>query len=295
MRVAIIGSSGQLGSELAHVLRMVAKVVPLTRHQLDLTNSKSIVTTLDEVRPDVVVNCGAITAVDAIEKDEATALAVNGTAVGVLGELATKLNFGLVHFSTNSVYDGDTDGAYTELDVCNPLNAYGRTKLRGDEALLSMDAPALIVRTAWLYSIERRSFVSAMLRKAREVETMRVVTDVRSNPIYCRDLAETVALVLYRAAPFPRAYMRQYRGVYHVANEGACSKYELVLAALALDPNKNRHKVRDVLPITTADTDDTARRPRNTELNCTKFETQFDIICPTWQSGLERCLTGRYT
>lgn len=291
MIVLVLGADGQVGFEATAVLRLTADVVALAERELDITNHDALVGKLERVRPAVVVNAAAYTNVDGAESDEERAVQVNASAVAVLGEQARRLRFGLVHFSTDFVFDGTKGAAYVEDDEARPVGAYGRTKLAGERALREIDAPSVILRTAWVYGMRTESFVSTMLRLARTQTELRVVADQRGNPTFCRDLAEAVGLIVRGVRDAPHERLRDLRGVYHLAGGGACSRHELAVTALSLDPKRSEHTAR-VVPIATSEMPMPARRPAHVDLDCTKAHEALGVRLPPWRESLVRALAG---
>ena len=273
-------------------MRLFGDVTTLVETELDITDSGALRDRLRMVEPHVVINAAAYTNVDGAETDEARAIAINATAVRVLGELALEVGFGLVHFSTDFVFDGNKGLPYVESDEPSPLSVYGRSKQLGERALVELDAPAIILRTAWVYSTRSKSFVSTMLRLARTKPELRVVDDQRGNPTFCRDLAESVALVLRGMGNDLFGTFRESRGIYHLAGRGTCSRHELAVATLALDPYQNEQIVQEVLPIPTSEMPLPAARPAEVNLDCSKFDRAFGIRLPPWRDSLARALAG---
>ena len=190
-----------MGYELAGALSIFADVTRVLRTELAL-DADNVAPLVEETRPDVIVNASAYTDVDGAEREPEIADAVNARLVGALGETARRRGSALVHFSTDFVFDGEKGTPYLETDETAPLNAYGRSKLAGERALSEMDAPAVVLRTAWVYSLRRKSFVTTMLRLAREREELAVVTDQIGSPTFCRDLAAaTTSLTSTRSTP----------------------------------------------------------------------------------------------
>ncbi len=292
MRVYILGSDGQLGHELCGVLGCFAEVIRATEAGYDMTDATALRDALRSAAPDVIVNAAAYTDVDGAEREPERARKVNADAVGVLGELAVSMRCPLVHYSTDFVFDGTQSRPYTEDDTPNPLSVYGRTKLEGERALLDRGAPALILRTAWVYGTRARSFVSSVLRLAREREELRIVQDQIGNPTFCRDLAEATGLVLYEARHHPHEALAPLAGLYHVAGGGSCSRYELACAAVALDPDKRSHKVQRIVPIPTSAYPLPATRPATAALDCSKAHRVLGIRLPPWRESLARALAG---
>lgn len=288
MKILLLGKNGQLGHELLGPLSCVGEVDARSRNEVDLANLDALRRALDEARPSVVVNAAAHTDVDGAERDPEAARKVNRDAVALLGEEAKKRQFGLVHVSTDFVFDGEKRTPYVETDAPSPINAYGQSKLEGERALEEIDAPAIVLRTAWVYSLRRKSFVTAILRAAREREELRVVSDQIGNPTYCRDLAEAIALLVYGLRRDPHAQFAERRGVYHLAGEGEVSRYDFARAILELDPKREEHRARRIVPIASSDYPLPARRPAYSALSCAKFREAFGIRLPNWREALAR-------
>jgi dTDP-4-dehydrorhamnose reductase len=290
MNVLLLGSGGQLGTSLVGALGTFARVTALDRAALDFERPTALRDAVASHKPDVVVNAAAFTDVDRAEKEEAAATRINGEAVGILGEECRRQRAALVHYSTDFVFDGRASVPYREEDPTAPLGAYGRSKLAGEKALLATDAPALVLRTAWVYSPGRRSFVASILRFARERESLRIVSDQTGNPTFAGDLACVTALLLYGVRRDPFGALDDARGIYHVAGGGFTTRYELATAVIAADPRPQEHRVRQVDPVSTAEYPLPAPRPAYAPLDCTKFQTRFGLALPDWKESLRRAL-----
>jgi dTDP-4-dehydrorhamnose reductase len=290
MRVVVLGGTGQVGSELLPALSTFAEVIAPARAAVRLEDRDGLRRFLDEARPDVVVNAAAWNDVDGAEGDEAGALAINRDAVALLGEAARAGGFGLIHYSTDFVFDGEKGAPYVEDDAVSPLGAYARSKVEGERALHAVDAPAIVLRTAWVYSVRAKSFVSAILAAARRREELRVVADQVGHPTFARDLAVATALLLRGVERAPFEAIRDARGVYHAAGGGATSRFELARAALALDPRASEHVVKRVLPVGSDEYPLPARRPREVILDGEKLRARFGLALPPWQDALRRAL-----
>ena len=263
-----------------------------SRTELDLGDPASIAGAVSRSRPELIANTAAYNDVDGAEREPGAALRINRDAVAVLGEQALRHRAALVHYSTDFVFDGKKAAPYLESDAPEPLGAYARSKLAGERALLDLRAPALILRTAWVYSLRRKSFVSTILRLARERQELRVVDDQVGNPTYCADLARATVELAERLGPDPHAGAVEHAGVYHAAGGGSCSRFELARAVLELDPRREEHVVRAVLPISSAEMLAPAPRPASAPLDCTKLERRFGIRLPPWRDALKRALQG---
>lgn len=278
-RILLTGCRGQVGWELERSLSPLGAVVACDHNTLDLAAPDRIRAILREVRPAIVVNAAAYTAVDKAEAAADQALAINGTAPGILAEEAKRLGALLVHYSTDYVFDGAKPTPYTEDDAANPLNAYGRSKLAGEQAIRQVGGDHLILRTSWVYGLRGHNFLRTVMRLVAEKPVLRVVNDQIGAPTWCRSIAETTAALLARGdGP---------RGLFHLSAGGETSWHGFAAAiAAALAP-----AVR-VEGITTAAYPLPAQRPANSRLDCSRLQA-LGIALPTWESQLALCLDGR--
>jgi dTDP-4-dehydrorhamnose reductase len=290
MKAVVVGAAGQVGAALVGALGSFAEVRPLDRRVLDVSDLDAVRDALRREKPAVVVNASAFTDVDGAERDEAAATRVNRDAVAVMGEECRRLRAGLVHYSTDFVFDGRGSRPYREDDPTGPLGAYGRSKLAGEVALAESEAPAIVLRTAWVYSPGRKSFVASILRLARERETLRIVSDQSGSPTFAGDLAIATALLLHGFQKDPFAACDEARGIYHLAGSGETTRYELAKAIVALDPRAAEHRVRELSPIATSEYPLPAARPAYAPLACGKFKQRFGIQLPPWREALARAL-----
>ncbi len=291
MKTLVLGCKGQVGSEVMAPLACFGEVVGADLADVDVGDLDALRAFVRRVAPDLVVNAAAYNEVDRAEQDEQGALRVNAHAVALLGEEMKRARGALLHYSTDFVFDGTTGRPYREDDAPNPLGKYGESKLAGERALAELDAPAIVLRTAWVWSLRRKSFVSAMLKLAREREVLKVVDDQVGCPTSARDLAEITALIAYGARADVHRAFSDARGVYHAAGAGACSRFELARAAIELDPAKHEHKVRSIEPVPTSAYPLPARRPASAPLDCGKLGARFGLALPDWRDSLARAFT----
>lgn len=292
MKVLVLGAGGQVGHELAGFLRLFADVDAPGR-ELDLADAPRLVAAIEASSPHAIVNCASFNDVDGAEKDPDAALAVNARAVVAIGRVAKERGIAVVHYSTDFVFDGEKAGSYVETDPTRPLSAYGRSKLEGEEGLAATGAAAIVLRTAWVYSLRRKSFVTAILNAARTRDELKVVADQTGSPTFARDLAAATAMLLHGARSDLVGTFERARGVYHLAGSGACTRHELAVAALEIDPNRAEQRARRVLPIPTSEYPLPAKRPANAPLDCSKIERVFGLRLPPWRDGLARALAKR--
>ncbi len=287
MIILLLGKNGQIGWELQRTLPTLGQVVALGRDRLDLADAIALRRTVREVRPDIIVNAAAYTAVDRAEEEAALAMAVNGIAPGILAEEAARLKALLVHYSTDYVFDGTGTAPYREEDRPNPLNVYGRSKLAGEEAIRASGAPHLIFRTSWVYGLRGKNFLLTMLRLAREQEELRIVNDQVGTPNWCGMAAEVTTMVLreYRAREDS-----SLAGTYHLSAEGKASWYDFARAILSADPRKEEQVCRRIIPIATAQYPTPARRPLYSVLDNRKIKSTFNLKMERWDRYLEQLL-----
>jgi dTDP-4-dehydrorhamnose reductase len=286
MKLLLLGNTGQLGWELERTLQPLGQVVALDFPGIDMANADSIRKVVRQQSPQVIVNATAYTAVDKAESEPDLAYAINATGPGVLAEEARRLNAALIHYSTDYVFDGTKGTPYVETDLPHPLNVYGQSKLAGEQAIQSVDGTYLILRTAWVYSLRRESFVSKVLQWARQHETLRIVDDQVSNPTWARMLAESTAQVIAQGRGEPVGYIREKAGLYHLAGAGSCSRFEWAKVILELDPKKEEQIVKMILPAKSIEFLTQAKRPTNTGLDCTRSESVYHLAIQFWKETL---------
>lgn len=285
--ILIIGRIGQVGWELRRTLAPLARIVSVDFPDIDLTNAASIVKWVRDTQPRIIVNAAAYTAVDKAETETDKCNKINAVAPGVLAEEAKKLSALLVHYSTDYIFDGTKTTPYTEEDQPNPLGAYGRSKLAGDQAILQIDGQHLIFRLCWVYGARGQNFMLTMMRLAREREKLRVVSDQFGCPTWSRLIAETTSLALKQilAAQEPDAF----KGVYHLAASGQTSWHGFAEAIVKHMPVEGR-KCKEIEAITTSEYPLPAKRPAYSTLSCQRLQQTFGLQLPDWQESLEQVL-----
>jgi dTDP-4-dehydrorhamnose reductase len=276
VKILLTGRNGQVGWELERSLNGLGEVVAFDRTRLDLADPDQIISAVRSVRPDVLVNAAAYTAVDRAESEPDTAHAINAFAPGLLSEEAKKLGALLVHYSTDYVFDGTKRGAYSEKDAPNPLNIYGRTKWAGERAVQAAGGRHLILRTSWVYAPRGKNFLLTILRLAKERKELRVVDDQIGAPTTSAMIAEATARILTCADP---------HGLYHLSASGRTSWHGFAEAIL-----RGAGFGIPVMPIPTSQYPTPARRPANSLLDNTVLERHFEIRVPVWEEGLATSL-----
>jgi dTDP-4-dehydrorhamnose reductase len=287
MRILLFGALGQLGTELQAALASLGEIAGYDIHNLDLERTSEVRETIRAIHPHVIVNASAYTAVDLAESESEKAFHVNGDIPALFAEEAAKINSFLIHYSTDYVFDGTKDLPYVEDDKTNPLGVYGSSKLAGEDAICAGKANYLILRTAWVYSRNRNSFVTKVLEWSRKQEVLKVVSDQVSNPTWARTLADVTAQLLNQRFD----YLIERQGLYHVAGDGYGSRLDWAKQILAFDPNKHEQTVREIVPALTSDFPTPAQRPLFSALDCSHFQATFDIHLPRWQDELKMAMT----
>jgi dTDP-4-dehydrorhamnose reductase len=285
MRILLLGADGQVGHELCGPLATIGELAALRRADCDVTDSEALAAALRAGRPNLIVNATAYNAVDRAEDEAEIATAVNEKAVAQLGELALELRAGLIHMSTDYVFDGKTTRPYREDDPTAPLSVYASSKLAGEKALRDLGAPALVFRTSWVFS-RRPCFLSRMLRLAEEREELSVAHDQMSCPTFARDLAAAIAMVAYGFRHGPHAALTEHQGVYHLCGSGVASRWELVREAIARDPRPS--KVEAIHPVPASTFPTKAERPHYSAMDCTLAAERFGVRLPHWRDGVRR-------
>lgn len=286
-KILLTGINGQVGHALLPQLSG-HEVIGLSRNELDLSNSDAIRNAIREIKPDLIINPAAYTAVDKAESEPDLAYAINAIAPQVIAEEAAKLGSTLIHFSTDYVYDGRKNAPYVETDTVNPQSIYGKSKLAGEVAIQAVGLPHLILRTSWVYGVYGKNFLKTILRLASEREQLGIVADQIGAPTSSMSIATALEELVAQ-------WDGQQSGIYHFTNTGntswhgfACEivrQYKALnyLPALITD-------VEAIKPLTTADYPTPASRPANSCLDNAKLQQDFGIALPTWQAGLQKVM-----
>lgn len=291
-KILLFAKNGQLGWELQRSLAPLGEVIALDYPQVDFSQPEALRQVVRELKPDLIVNPAAYTAVDKAEAEPEKAFLINRDSVRVLAEESRRLRAPLVHYSTDYVFDGRKGSPYVESDTTHPLNVYGQSKLEGDQAVVESGTAAVILRTSWVYSNRVGGFVNKVLQWARQQETLHIVDDQISGPTSARQLAEVTALLLAKSGPDAYDWWLEKGGVYHCAGDGACSRFEWAQRILALDPRAEEQKVKALLPAKSADFPVPADRPLVSVLNCDRLEQVFGLRLPPWEQALQLVLEG---
>lgn len=284
MRCLILGKNGQLGNAFAERLPLHFETISLGKNDLNVLDLDKIREVLRAIQPDLLINASAYTAVDRAESEIDLATTINALAPRVMAEEMERLNGGLIHFSTDYVFDGKSKDTNSEADIPAPINVYGASKLYGEYLIQQVQSRFLIFRTSWVYARNGDNFVTRVLKWARENDEISIVSDQIGNPTCARDLAGWVTKVLLGADGNLSNYLADYRGIYHCAGKGAVSRYELAKEILETVSSLNPR----IVPVTSDKFPTKAQRPQNSSLNVALFEKTFGIPIPSWQESLWR-------
>ena len=292
MKILLLGKNGQVGWELQRSLAPLGELVALDRHSQpcgDLSQPQRLAETVRALRPDVIVNAAAHTAVDKAESEVDLARTLNATAPAALAQAAAETGAWLVHYSTDYVFDGSGTNPWQEGDATGPLGVYGLTKLEGEQAIAASGCRHLIFRTSWVYAARGGNFAKTMLRLAQERERLTVIDDQHGAPTGADLIADVTAHAIRTAMQQP-----QVSGLYHLVAAGETSWHgyarHAIAQARALRPDIP-WKVGEIAPVPTSAFPTPARRPLNSRLNTQKLQQTFGLNLPHWQTGVDRLLT----
>ena len=291
MKILLFGKNGQVGWELNRSLQPLGEVVALGREDADFSEPESLRQIVQEISPDVIVNAVAYTAVDKAEEEEGLAIKINGLAPGILAEETKKLNALLVHYSTDYVFDGTKESPYNETDKVNPINAYGRTKLTGEQAVQSSGCDYLIFRTSWVYASRGHNFLLTMLKFAQEREELSIVNDQIGSPTSARLIADATVLCVQQAIKEKLVGIFS-SDLYHLTTSGNTSWHGFTkeIVNLASQNAKLQLTIKELKAIPTSDYPTQAMRPMNSRLALTKLESIFTLKMPGWKESLSVCM-----
>ncbi len=313
MNILLLGKSGQVGWELQRSLSVLGPVVALDRaggiapdgQALcgDLTNLEGLAATVRHLRPHVIVNAAAHTAVDKAESEPDLARTLNALAPGVLAREAAALGAWLVHYSTDYVFNGSGTRPWTEDDAPGPLSVYGQTKLEGEQAIATSGCAHLIFRTSWVYAARGGNFAKTMLKLAKERERLTVINDQFGAPTGADLIADVTAHAIRQVAgpgtspgsahATHAQNAAKLSGIYHLVASGETTWFDYANHALSLDKQgkfATNLAVKEVVPVPSSAFATAAKRPHNSRLNTAKLQSTFGLTLPAWQQGVDRML-----
>lgn len=291
MKILLTGKNGQVGFELQRALAPLGEIIAVDRIDCDLSEPEAIRELVRREVPQVIVNPAAYTAVDKAESDQAAAYAVNAEAPRIFGEEAKRIGALAVHYSTDYVFDGCKEDAYSENDRPNPLSIYGKSKLQGEQALQQSGADHLIFRTSWVFGAHGGNFAKTMLKLAADRETLNVVSDQFGAPTSAALIADVTAQII---GQYKQKGSKDFPfGLYHLVAGGETNWYEYAQAIIDTAHKTGKPlklKPNAIRPIGTAEYPVPAPRPANSRLDSCKLQTTFGLYLPPWRNGLDHVL-----
>ncbi|WP_334190042.1 dTDP-4-dehydrorhamnose reductase [Noviherbaspirillum sp.] len=295
MKILLAGATGQVGHELLRALQLPgntpadtpAEIIAPGRQQFDLADPMQLRRVIRDMKPDVIVNAAAYTDVDRAESEPAVAMRINADAPAIMAEEVARLGGALVHFSTDYVFNGEASAPYREQDLPDPVNAYGRSKLAGEQAIVAAGIPYLILRTGWVYGMRGRNFLQSILHLAHQQDMLQVVDDQFGTPTWCRTVADVTAqlLAMARSATDAPQWWQEQGGLLHMTARGSTSRADFARRIIDLAGLSSRV---NVVPVPTADYPRAAVRPRYAVLDTGKLQGLCNL--PHWDAALQRCM-----
>lgn len=285
LRILISGQHGQVSQALQQRLQNMGELIVLGRDQLDLSQPESIRPVVRDIKPDLIINAAAHTAVDQAESEPDLAFAINATSPGVFAEEAAALGIPLIHYSTDYVFDGSKAGAWVESDAPNPLGVYGSSKLAGERAIAAAGGQHLILRTSWVYSLTGRNFLLTMQRLLQEREKLSIVADQIGAPTWAGTIAASTGTLIERWRDgAPGAW-----GVYHLTASGETSWFGFA-EAIGQQLINSGKPCATLEPIASSAYPTPAARPLNSRLDCSLLQREWGVSQPDWHEALLECL-----
>jgi dTDP-4-dehydrorhamnose reductase len=290
MKILLTGKNGQVGWELNCSLSKFATVFAMGRDQMDLSKPETLGSIIRKIRPNIIINAAAYTAVDKAEAEPELAMTVNGIAPGVIAEEAQKIGAGLIHYSTDYVFDGEATSPYKEDDPTDPLNVYGKSKLAGEQAVMQAGIPYIIIRTGWVYSLRGSNFLLTMQKLAQARDHIKVVDDQIGSPTWSKTIAESTVRILEPSLKGDtiKSPVFSHSGVFHMTCGGKTNWFGFANKIIKLS---NLSEGTKVIPIPTIEYPTPATRPKYSLLSNRKLQQTFHHEMPQWQEALRECLS----
>lgn len=288
MRILITGKNGQVGYELERRLQGLGDVIAVDRNQMDLSNLSQVRDVIRTIKPTLIINAAAYTAVDKAENEPELAMCINAEAPGVMAEEAKKLGATMIHYSTDYVFDGTKTTPYLETDPTCPINVYGVSKLAGEQAIQNADIPHLILRTSWVYGMRGKNFLLTVLRLAKERGELSIVADQYGAPTWCRTIADMTRYIVTQSQSeqWKQEGWQYHSGIYHLTAQGQTTWFGFTEAIL-------KHAAISKLPVVkairTTDYPLPAKRPEYSVISSEKFTNKFCEL-PEWECALKLCM-----
>lgn len=284
-KILLFGSQGQLGTELTYTLPLLGELIKVDRSLVDLKNQDQIRQIIQQIKPHIIINASAYTAVDKAESEGDLAYKINAIAPKIMGEESQKIGSKLIHISTDYVFDGKSNIPYLETDLTNALGVYGKSKLKGEENIKENTDNYIIIRTAWIYGVYGKgNFLKTMIKLAKEKEQIKVVIDQIGCPTYAEDIAIFINKIINKFGD-----EKNSQRLYHFTNLGVCSWYDFAINIINHAQKLGYDlKVKEILPISTSEYPTPAKRPHYSVLNTCKISQDLDSFPPYWQDSLHK-------
>ncbi len=289
MRILLIGKNGQVGWELNHLLSSIGTVFAMSKKQMDLSKPETLSPVIQEIHPDIIINAAAYTAVDKAESEPELAMTINGIAPGVIAQEAKKIGAGMVHYSTDYVFDGKSTSPYKEKDLPCPLSVYGKSKLAGDKGVIQANIPHIILRTSWVYSLRGSNFLLSIQKLAQTRNQIKVVDDQIGAPTWSRAIAEGTVRILQQCKIKENTINFIHSGVFNMSCDGQTSWFNFAKQILEVS---GLIKDIELIPIPNIEYPTAAVRPKNSLLSNTKLKQTFHYDMPHWTIALNECLNS---
>lgn len=293
-KILVFGKTGQVGWELRRALLPFANVTFLGKDECSLDEPANLLSVLESISPQVIINAAAYTAVDDAEEFADLALKINAEAPATMASWAKRNDAIFLHYSTDYVFDGKKREAYTESDFAAPLGAYGRSKAEGDARISEVGGCYFIFRTSWVYGIRGKNFLKTIINLAKEREELRVVNDQLGSPSWSRFLAEATVFAMHSLLRDGFNTASKKAGIYNLANSGSTSWHQFAKLIVEEASNFETLRCKAIFPIATEEYPTRAVRPKNSCLDLNKLEHNFGIIAPVWQHCLKLALQDYY-
>jgi len=289
MRILLTGKNGQIGWELNRSLSTLGTIFATGRDQIDLSKPETLGSVIQEIKPDIIINAAAYTAVDKAESEPELAMTVNGIAPGMIAQEAKKIGAGMIHYSTDYVYDGKAKSPYKEEEPTCPLSVYGKSKLAGDQGVIQAGIPHIILRTGWVYSLRGSNFLITMQKLAQTKNQIKVVDDQTGSPTWSRVIAEGTARILEQCRSAKNSAIFSHSGIFNMSCSGETNWFGFATKILELS---GLIKNTELISIPTIEYPTPAVRPRNSLLSNIKLKQTFHHEMPHWQDALQECLNS---
>ncbi|MBN1378986.1 MAG: dTDP-4-dehydrorhamnose reductase [Gammaproteobacteria bacterium] len=296
IRILLVGKNGQIGWELQRTLSALGELIATDRQSLDLANVDMIRKVVNDIKPQLIVNASAYTAVDQAESEFEAAMTVNAIAPGILADEAKKIGAALIHYSTDYVFDGKKASPYHEEDICSPLNIYGESKKAGEIAIQNSGCVYIVLRTSWIYGNRGKNFLKSIVNLSKQKHELKIVDDQIGSPTWCRSVAEysTQIIKSYLRRSFFLGKMEKDAGIYHISATNHVSWYGFAERILKEYSRNSGCALAKLVPITTSEYPLPAKRPKYTVLSNDKINKVFGIKMPAWEDMLTMCLSEMY-